>query len=179
MAKKHYIQNTYSADIQLVLKKDGRFERNVIFPHYVFNKLTSQVENDGYTEVDEELFERLQKDVCYKVLVQKGKLVVHDEAPLRAGSFTQIMEMKARIKELEEINAKLTAELEALKGGKGDASTEAADDGLDKLKLDELKAKAKELGLDAEALTKKADVVALIRSANAADDTKASEGADA
>lgn len=168
MANK-YIQNTYSADIQIVLKKDGRFERNVIFPHYVFNRATGQVENDGYTEVDEELLKRLQKDVCYNVLVKKGKLVVHDEAPLKAGSFTQVMEMKARIKELEEINAKLVAEIEALKGGKGDESTEVADDGLDKLKLDELKAKAKELGLDAEALTKKAEVIALIREANAGD----------
>ena len=167
MANK-YIQNTYSADIQIVLKKDGRFERNVVFSHYVFNKVTGQVESDGYTEIDEELYARLQKDACYKVLVQKGKLVEHDEAPVRAGSFTQIMEMKVRIKELEEINAKLTAELAELKGGKGDASTEAADDGLDKLKLDELKAKAKELGLDAEAITKKADIIALIRSADAA-----------
>lgn len=116
MANK-YIQNTYTADIQIVLKKDGRFERNAIFPHYVFNKLTGQVENDGYTEVDEELYERLKKDVCFNVLVKKGKLVVKDEAPLKAGSFTQLMEMKARIKELEEINAKLTAEIEELKKG--------------------------------------------------------------
>lgn len=115
--KSKYIQNTYTADIQIVLKKDGRFERNAIFPHYVFNKLTAQVENDGYTEVDEELYERLKKDACFNVLVNKGKLVVHDEAPLKAGSFTQIMEMKARIKELEETNAKLTAELEELKKG--------------------------------------------------------------
>lgn len=168
MAKK-YIQNTYTADIQIILKKDGRFERNVIFPHYVFNRATGQVENDGYTEVDEELFERLQKDACYNVLVKKGKLVVKDEAPLKAGSFTQLMEMKARIKELEDENKALKAELNALKGEKGDGSTGATDDGLEKLKLDELKSKAKELGLDAEALTKKADIIALIRGANAGD----------
>lgn len=135
--KSKYIQNTYTADIQIVLKKDGRFERNAIFPHYVFNKLTSQVENDGYTEVDEELYERLKKDVCFNVLVKKGKLVVHDEAPLRAGSFTQIMEMKARIKELEEINAKLVAEIEELKKGakkggkKSDKDNEPANEGAD------------------------------------------------
>lgn len=164
MASK-YIQNTYSADIQIVLKKDGRFEQNVVFTHYVFNRATGQVESDGYTEVDEQLFERLQKDACYNVLVKKGKLVVHDEAPLKAGSFTQLMEMKARIKELEDENKKLKAEIAELKGAKGGASTEAADDGLDKLKLDELKAKAKELGLDAEAFTKKAEVIALIREA--------------
>lgn len=136
MANK-YIQNTYSADIQIVLKKDGRFERNVVFSHYVFNRATGQVENDGYTEVDEELFERLQKDVCYNVLVQKGKLVVHDEAPLRAGSFTQIMEMKARIKELEDENKKLKAENEELKKGakkggkKAEKDSEPANEGAD------------------------------------------------
>jgi hypothetical protein len=163
---KKYIQNTYTADIQIILKKDGRFERNVVFPHYVFNRATGQVENDGYTEVDEELFERLQKDACYNVLVKKGKLVEKDEAPLKAGSFTQLMELKARIKELEDENAALKAENDALKK---DGDKASADDGLDKLKLDELKAKAKELGLDAEALTKKAEVIALIREANAGD----------
>jgi hypothetical protein len=116
MANK-YIQNTYSADIQIVLKKDGRFERNVVFAHYVFNRVTGQVENDGYTEVDEELYERLKKDACFNVLVSKGKLVVKDEAPLKAGSFTQLMEMKARIKELEDENKKLKAENEELKKG--------------------------------------------------------------
>lgn len=116
MANK-YIQNTYSADIQIVLKKDGRFERNVVFSHYVFNRATGQVENDGYTEVDEELYERLKKDACFNVLVSKGKLVVKDEAPLKAGSFTQIMEMRARIKELETELAKVKAENEELKKG--------------------------------------------------------------
>lgn len=134
MANK-YIQNTYSADIQIVLKKDGRFERNVVFSHYVFNRATGQVENDGYTEVDEELYERLKKDACFNVLVSKGKLVVKDEAPLKAGSFTQLMEMKARIKELEDENKKLKAENEELKKGakkggkKADKDSEPADEG--------------------------------------------------
>ena len=134
MANK-YIQNTYSADIQIVLKKDGRFERNVVFSHYVFNRVTGQVENDGYTEVDEELYERLKKDACFNVLVNKGKLVVKDEAPLKAGSFTQIMEMKARIKELEDENKKLKAENEELKKGakkggkKSDKDNEPANEG--------------------------------------------------
>ncbi len=165
MANK-YIQNTYSADIQIVLKKDGRFERNVVFTHYVFNKVTGQIDSDGYTEVDEELYARLQKDVCFNVLVKKGKLIIHDEAPLKAGSFEQIMELKARIQELEARNKELEAELAKFKG---DSDEGKADDGLDKMKLDELKAKAKELGLDADALTKKAEVIALIRGANAGD----------
>ena len=134
MANK-YIQNTYSADIQIVLKKDGRFERNVVFSHYVFNRVTGQVENDGYTEIDEELYKRLEQDACFKVLVGKGKLVVKDEAPLKAGSFAQIMEMKARIKELETELAKVKAENEELKKGakkgskKSDKDNEPADEG--------------------------------------------------
>lgn len=137
MANK-YIQNTYSADIQIVLKKDGRFERNVVFSHYVFNRVTGQVENDGYTEIDEELYNRLQQDACFKVLVSKGKLIVKDEAPLKAGSFTQLMEMKARIKELEDENKKLKAENEELKKGakkggkKSDKDSEPANEGADK-----------------------------------------------
>lgn len=165
MSKKYYIQNTYSADIRIDLKKDGRFSKSVVFGRYVMNRATGTVEQDGFTEVDEELYKELQSSLSFKVLVEKKKLVVKDEAPLKAGSFTQLLEMKARIKELEDENAALKAELAELKGAKGGASTEAADDGLDKLKLDELKAKAKELGLDAEAFTKKAEVIALIREA--------------
>ena len=169
MSKKYYIQNTYSADIRIDLKKDGRFSKSVVFGRYIMNRATGTVEQDGFTEVDEELYKELQSSLSFKVLVEKKKLVVKEEAPLKAGSFTQLLEMKARIKELEDENAALKAEIAELKGTKGDASTEAADDGLDKMKLDELKAKAKELGLDAEAFTKKAEVIALIREANAGD----------
>lgn len=169
MSKKYYVQNTYTADIRIDLKKDGRFYQSVIFGRYIMNRATGTVEQDGYTEVDEELLKELKGSLSFNTLVQKKKLVIKDDAPLKAGSFTQIMEMKARIKELEELNAKLVAEIAELKGGKGGESTEAADDGLDKLKLDELKAKAKELGLDAEALAKKAEVIALIREASAGD----------
>jgi hypothetical protein len=81
------------------------------------------------------LYNRLQQDACFKVLVSKGKLVVKDEAPLKAGSFTQIMEMKARIKELETELAKVKAENEELKKGakkggkKSDKDSEPANEG--------------------------------------------------
>lgn len=169
MSKKYYIQNTYTSDIRIDLKKDGRFSKSVVFGRYIMNRATGSIEQDGFTEIDEELYNELKGSLSFTVLVKKGKLVVKDEAPLKAGSFTQLLEMKARIKELEDENAALKAEVAELKGGKGEATTEAADDGLDKLKLDELKAKAKELGLDAEALTKKAEVIALIREASAGD----------
>jgi len=139
MAKK-YIQNTYSSDIRIDLKKDGRFSQSVVFGRYVLNRATGQVEQDGFTEVDEELFKELQNSLSFKVLVEKKKLIIKDEAPLKAGSFTQIMEMKARIKELEDENKALRAERDALKGGKAKGGKPKAD----KPETDEAADEAKE-----------------------------------
>ena len=157
---KKYIQNTYTADIQIVLKEDGRFLKNMVFSRYQLDKLSGQIISDGFTEVDAEDLKLLEKNGAFNLLVQKKKLVVKDEAPLKAGSFEQLLELKTKVKALEAENAALKEKLAKYEG-----NSTAADDGLDKLKLEELKAKAKELGLDAEALTKKADVVALIRKA--------------
>ena len=161
MSKK-YIQNTYTADIQIIAKVDGR-NKNYIFPHYQRDKISNQVISDGFTEVDEEDLKVLNNNGAFKLLIEKKKLVLKDEAPLKAGSFEQLLDLKAKIKEQEETIAALRAELAALKGEKAGA----ADDGLDKLKLDELKAKAEELGLDAKDLKKKDEVIKLIREAGA------------
>ena len=157
---KKYIQNTYTADIQIVLKEDGRFVKNMVFTRYQLDKFSGQIISDGFTEVDAEDLKLLEQNGAFKLLVQKKKLVVKDEAPLKAGSFEQLLELKTKVKALEAENAALKEKLAKYEGNGA-----AADDGLDKLKLEELKAKAKELGLDAEALTKKADVIALIRAA--------------
>jgi len=156
-----YIQNTYRADLQLNMTVGGR-AKVFVFAHYVQDKLTGSVASDGFTEVSDEDYELLQDSGVFKLLVAKGKLKVTDKAPLKAGSFEQILELKAKVQEQEETITALRAEIAKLKGEKGDV-----DDGLDKLKLEELKAKAKELGLDAEALKKKDDVIKLIREANA------------
>ena len=159
MSKK-YIQNTYTADIQIIAKVDGR-NKNYIFPHYQRDKISNQVISDGFTEVDEEDLKVLNNNGAFKLLIEKKKLVLKDEAPLKAGSFEQLLDLKAKVKEQEETIAALRAELAELKGEKADA-----DDGLDKLKLDELKAKAEELGLDAKDLKKKDEVIKLIREAD-------------
>lgn len=164
--KKKYIQNTYTSDIEISIKVNGQ-TRRYVFTRYQRDKISGQVVSDGHTEITEKDYEILKRNGAFKLLVEKKKLVVKDEAPLKAGSFEQLLELKATIKEQEETIAALRAEIAELKGGKGDASTEAADDGLDKLKLEELKAKAKELGLDAEAFKKKDDVIKLIREAKA------------
>ena len=156
-----YIQNTYTADIQIIAKVDGR-QKNYVFAHYQRDKISNQVISDGFTEVTEEDLKILNANGAFKLLIDKKRLILKDEAPLKAGSFEQLLDLKATIKEQAETIEALRAEIAALKGEKG----EAADDGLDKLKLDELKAKAKELGLDAESLKKKDEVIKLIREAN-------------
>jgi hypothetical protein len=155
-----YIQNTYTADIQIITKVDGR-QRNYIFAHYQRDKISGQVISDGFTEVTEDDLKVLNTNGAFKLLIDKKRLILKDEAPLKAGSFEQLLDLKAKVKEQAEIIEALRAEIAELKGEKG-----GADDGLDKLKLDELKAKAKELGLDAESLKKKDEVIKLIREAN-------------
>ena len=155
-----YIQNTYTADIQIIAKVEGR-QKNYVFAHYQRDKISNQVVSDGFTEVTEEDLKILNANGAFKLLINKKRLILKDEAPLKAGSFEQLLELKAKVKEQEETIALLRAEIAELKGEKSGAD----DDGLDKLKLDELKAKAKELGLDAEALKKKDEVIKLIREA--------------
>ena len=172
-----YIQNTYRADLQINMTVDNR-AKVFVFARYVQDKLTGGVASDGFTEVSDEDYKLLEKNGAFKLLVEKGKLKVTDKAPLKAGSFEQMLALKEENEALKEENealktafASLKAEYEKLKGANPDAAP-ASDDGLDKLKLDELKAKAKELGLDAEALKKKDEVIKLIREA---DSTKAGE----
>ena len=160
-----YIQNTYSADIGITLKENGRFLKTMTFARYQLDRVSGQVASDGFTEVEDEDLKLLEKNGAFKLLIEKGKLVIKDEAPLKAGSFEQMLALKAKVQEQEETIAALRAELAELKGEKVDA----ADDGLDKLKLDELKAKAEELGLDAKDLKKKDEVIKLIREAGAKD----------
>jgi hypothetical protein len=136
-----YVQNTYTADIQIILKQpDGRFLKNVIFRRYVQNKLTGQVESDGFTEISAEDYKLLEGNSAFKVLVAKKRLVVRDEAPLKAGSFEQMLALRERVKQLETENQALKEKLEAYekagnsgskksKGGKKAAEeTEAAEE---------------------------------------------------
>ena len=155
-----YIQNTYTADIQIIAKVDGH-PKNYVFAHYQRDKISNQVISDGFTEVTDEDLKILNTNGAFRLLIDKKRLILKDEAPLKAGSFEQLLDLKAKVKEQEETIAALRAEIAELKGTKSDAD----DDGLDKLKLDELKAKAKELGLDAEDLKKKDEVIKLIREA--------------
>ena len=116
MSKK-YIQNTYTADIQINAKVDGR-PKSFIFAHYQRDKISNQVISDGFTEIDEKDLKVLNNNGAFKLLVDKKKLVIKDTAPLKAGSFEQILQLKATIKEQDETIAALRAEIEELKAGK-------------------------------------------------------------
>lgn len=136
-----YVQNTYTADIQIILKQpDGRFLKNVIFRRYVQNKLTGQVESDGFTEISAEDYKLLEGNSAFKVLVAKKRLVVRNEAPLKAGSFEQMLALKEEVTQLKAENQALREKLAAYekadnsgakkpKGGKkADKGTEDAED---------------------------------------------------
>lgn len=163
--KKVYIQNTYTSDIQIDVKKDGRFRKTFVFARFVTDKYTGMVASDGYTELSEEDYALLKDDRAFKYAVDKGTLVVQDKAPLRAGTFEQMMEMQQRCAELEAENAALKERLAKYEDGDKDKASDKdkADDGLDSLSYDELKAKAAEMGLELKANAKKAVILEAIR----------------
>lgn len=139
-----YIQNTYSADIQIVLKQpDGRFLKNMVFARYQQDRISGQVVSDGYTEVEDADLALLQENGAFKLLVDKKKLVVKNEAPLKAGSFEQMLELKQRVATLEAENAQLREKLAAYEkapkksSGKGKAKSAEAESAADEEAKDE------------------------------------------
>lgn len=106
-----YIQNTYTSDIQIQLKENGHFLKSVDFGRYLIDRATGQVVNDGFTEVEDDDYALLEKNNAFKMVVNKGWLVVSDKAPLKAGSFEQMLEAQARIKELEAENEELKSKV--------------------------------------------------------------------
>ena len=165
-----YVRNLYTSDIQINLQNEnGRKFKSIVFARYAVDRLTGNVASDGFTEVSDEDYTYLEKSNAFKLMLKNGNLVVQDKAPLKAGSFEQMLEAQQKIKELEATNAALqkrVAELEKAAGitsTDADAGTETAGDDLDKLSYDDLKAKATELGIEFKANIKKADLLAAIK----------------
>ena len=67
-----YVQNKYTSDIKLNLT-DGGKTTSVIFKRYQVDRLTGQVVESGYTQVEDELEARLQESKAFKNLVTTGK----------------------------------------------------------------------------------------------------------
>lgn len=107
-----YVRNTYSSDIQINLKdENGQKYKSIVFARYAVDRLTGNVASDGFTEVDDEDYKYLEKSNAFKLMLKNGNLIVQDDAPLKAGSFEQILEAKQRIKELEAENEELKSKV--------------------------------------------------------------------
>ena len=119
-AASKYVQNTYSANIQIDLRSEtGRYLKSVVFSRYSVDKSLGTVISDGFTEVDAETYAMLEKSKAFALMVKSGKLVVQDKAPLRAGSFEQMLAAQQRIQELEATNAELVKKIEELEKAAG------------------------------------------------------------
>lgn len=161
MAK--YVQNTYTSDIQIDIRENGRFKKSYVFSRYTTDRFSGQVIADGFTELSDEDYKVLQNDRAFALMVKNGNLVVQDKAPLRAGSFEQMMELRQRITDLEAENRSLREELAKAQGRSAPAEAKEAGKDLDKMTYNELKAYAAELGLEVKPAVKKADLVDMLK----------------
>lgn len=156
-----YIQNTYTSGIEVKVKPaDGR-PVSVHFERYKVDRLTGQVLSDGYTEIEDDLYKELEKNAAFRMCRDKGWLVVHNEAPLKVGSFEQMLALRARVAELERENAELKAKLAASAAPAVSIPGAAEARTLADMSYNELKAIAKEKGIK-EIPAKKIDLVAAI-----------------
>lgn len=103
-----YVQNKYTSDIKLNLT-DGGKTTSVIFKRYQVDRLTGQVIESGYTQVDDELEARLQESKGFKSLIASKKLVLCKEVPLTVNTLEKCMELQAE-------NAGLKQQLQQLEG---------------------------------------------------------------
>ena len=166
-----YIQNTYTSGIEVNIKPAaGGRPFAVHFERYKVDRLTGQVISDGYTEVEDDLFRQLEGNGAFRMCRDKGWLVVHNEAPLKAGSFEQMLALRARVAELEQENAELKAKLAAAAPVSAALAAPAASDapeisGYGSMSYNELKAAAKEKGIK-DIPAKKVDLIAALEAAD-------------
>lgn len=126
-----YVRNLYTSDIKINLQNEnGQKFKSIVFARYAVDRLTGNVASDGFTEVSDEDYTYLEKSNAFKLMLKNGNLVVQDEAPLKAGSFEQMLEMKEKLNALKAENDALKAENAALKAeneGLKKTGTDSAD----------------------------------------------------
>lgn len=159
-----YIQNTRTSGIEIKVRDVSGRDIVVAFERYRTNKLTGQVESNGFTEVNDDVFKALEGNKAFCVCKDKGWLVVHKEAPLVAGSFEQMLEARARIKELEEENNALKAQLAAYQKGAAPAEDPVS---YDDMNYNELRSLAKKRGIE-DAPSKKTELIEALKAWDAA-----------
>jgi hypothetical protein len=86
-------------------------ERSVVFPTYRKDSATGQVIETGFTEIDQDTYNRLLEEVpLLAAALKRGSLIKYDEAPPEALKDSQLLE-KARA-EAESLRQRI-ADLEA------------------------------------------------------------------
>ena len=118
-----YVQNKYTSDIKLNLT-DGGKTTSVIFKRYQVDRLTGQVIESGYTQVDDELEARLQESKGFKSLIASKKLVLCKEVPLTVNTLEKCMELQAENAGLKQQLQQLEGENKAIKAQAKAASEE-------------------------------------------------------
>lgn len=120
-----YVQNKYTSDIKLNLN-DGGKTTSVLFKRYQVDRLTGQVVESGYTQVEDELEARLQESKAFKNLVTTGKLVLCKEVPLTVNTLERCMQLQSENASLKQQIKQLQFEIAELKKVKAEAPKEAA-----------------------------------------------------
>lgn len=120
-----YVQNKYTSDIKLNLT-DGGKTTSVIFKRYQVDRLTGQVVESGYTQVEDELEARLQESKAFKNLVTTGKLILCKEVPLTVNTLERCMQLQSENASLKQQIKQLQLEIAELKKVKTEAPEEAA-----------------------------------------------------
>lgn len=121
-----YIQNNYVSDIQLNLKNEsGTATTSIVFKRQATDRMTGQLVASGYTEIDDELFERLEVSKAFQKCINEGKLVVCDEPPLTVNTMERLMAANEKVRQLTAENEALKARIAELVG-----AAETASDGL-------------------------------------------------
>lgn len=146
-----YVQNKYTSDIKLNLN-DGGKTTSVLFKRYQVDRLTGQVVESGYTQVEDELEARLQESKAFKNLVTTGKLVLCKEVPLTVNTLERCMQLQSENASLKQQIKQLEGENKAVK-----AQAKAATDELQQLReeLEALKKAEAPKEAEAEPVTKK------------------------
>ena len=119
-----YVQNKYTSDIKLNLT-DGGKTTSVIFKRYQVDRLTGQVVESGYTQVEDELEARLQESKAFKNLVTTGKLILCKEVPLTVNTLERCMQLQSENASLKQQIKQFQLEIAELKKVKAEAPEEA------------------------------------------------------
>jgi cell division septum initiation protein DivIVA len=119
-----YVQNKYTSDIKLNLN-DGGKTTSVLFKRYQVDRLTGQVVESGYTQVEDELEARLQESKAFKNLVTTGKLVLCKEVPLTVNTLERCMQLQSENASLKQQIKQLQFEIAELKKAKAEPPKEA------------------------------------------------------